>query len=787
MTLLSRRSRQKEENVLIRSESLIKAWRLNYAVLGGDRARATDAVVEAMRRTLTYQNKRQYALPTRRKVRNKPILDSEMLFQHFALLATNETEMDQEQEHLAGSLSIPEETMVLRYIKNLLSRAWDTRSFTMSVALCRLLYDYPHKQTYRIYHTLIQERGPTKADEQFRQKRSELLSALKARFGLFLDTYKMGNEHERFHLRSNQREMVEYVRKCLELFVPWGASTCVLPDQWMTANHIPEFIFDEEAQNAKADHESPIEKRRVYSLIHPICFARLTSLLGYASPDESLAVPLFTMRHNRTHGDARGNGGANHNHKKENTMAAVDLENLPMPDSADLQRIIDGILEDRARRRGCSPTVLTIFVDGKERPEKWDITESGRMRFAVQPEADLVELVAKDSGPGTLLSVISLKYTGVTELGKKWRSSVRLEGGQRIGMRFFPTLNEGREIVGTECLMSYHETQVRRAFSLLWRRLENRKNQLALPRAYDWFAALIALKHLPHPNRATIVGAVIFGLTTVLFLQVKASSVNYQEAERARQAEIAAHRQYDRLNEKLRVVKNEYNMLKNHVIYIGDLGSVSISGEHRLKERLDSGKQGNVGEEVQIDQDATQVEAIVRRLAARAGHKRPGVDPTQPELPSGLPVEGEVKQKFGELLRPDEEAGKAQDGIRISVCFKAHIKATAPGIVLWDAPLSEYGQLIIIYHGNGVASWYGHMDPRVKPLQRVARGDVIGEARKDGRSDTTYIYYGIRKNDQPIDPLNAESLKEQPEQMANSLDTISRIGRSALGERMPRR
>jgi murein DD-endopeptidase MepM/ murein hydrolase activator NlpD len=64
-----------------------------------------------------------------------------------------------------------------------------------------------------------------------------------------------------------------------------------------------------------------------------------------------------------------------------------------------------------------------------------------------------------------------------------------------------------------------------------------------------------------------------------------------------------------------------------------------------------------------------------------------------------------------------------------------------------------YGNLVVIDHGNGLTTCYGHLSKiEVTVGQPVERGAIIGRAGSTGRSTGTHVHYEVRENDKPVDP-----------------------------------
>ncbi|OGB75080.1 hypothetical protein A2810_00980 [candidate division Kazan bacterium RIFCSPHIGHO2_01_FULL_49_10] len=83
------------------------------------------------------------------------------------------------------------------------------------------------------------------------------------------------------------------------------------------------------------------------------------------------------------------------------------------------------------------------------------------------------------------------------------------------------------------------------------------------------------------------------------------------------------------------------------------------------------------------------------------------------------------------------------------------IYASAPGVVQTQRTRGGYGNLIIINHGDGWSTYYGHLSEfRVTPGQYVQQGQLIGIMGSTGRSTGPHLHFEIRQNDTPLNPLN---------------------------------
>lgn len=98
--------------------------------------------------------------------------------------------------------------------------------------------------------------------------------------------------------------------------------------------------------------------------------------------------------------------------------------------------------------------------------------------------------------------------------------------------------------------------------------------------------------------------------------------------------------------------------------------------------------------------------------------------------------------------------GASHPGLDIAVPADTYIRASGPGTVV-DAGLDEvYGRYILLDHGNGLESMYGHASRLfVEPGDLVEQDEVIALSGSTGRSTAPHLHFEIRKDGQAVDPL----------------------------------
>jgi murein DD-endopeptidase MepM/ murein hydrolase activator NlpD len=122
-------------------------------------------------------------------------------------------------------------------------------------------------------------------------------------------------------------------------------------------------------------------------------------------------------------------------------------------------------------------------------------------------------------------------------------------------------------------------------------------------------------------------------------------------------------------------------------------------------------------------------------------------------VPSLWPVIGEITGHFGERLDPFSGEGAFHAGLDIASHYGDEIRATADGVVEEVGRRSGYGRLVVIDHGFGVTTWYGHLSGfNTEVGMAVKRGDVIGYEGQSGRSTGPHLHYEVRIYNTPVNP-----------------------------------
>jgi murein DD-endopeptidase MepM/ murein hydrolase activator NlpD len=121
--------------------------------------------------------------------------------------------------------------------------------------------------------------------------------------------------------------------------------------------------------------------------------------------------------------------------------------------------------------------------------------------------------------------------------------------------------------------------------------------------------------------------------------------------------------------------------------------------------------------------------------------------------PTIWPVKGRVASHYGGRLDPFTGYREVHLGLDITGMYGAPVYAPADGLVIFAARKSDYGNLVILDHGNGVTTRFGHLSRiPVKIGTTVNKGQVIGYVGMTGRTTGPHVHYEVRVNDRPQNP-----------------------------------
>ncbi|HEX6905408.1 MAG TPA: M23 family metallopeptidase [Terriglobales bacterium] len=233
---------------------------------------------------------------------------------------------------------------------------------------------------------------------------------------------------------------------------------------------------------------------------------------------------------------------------------------------------------------------------------------------------------------------------------------------------------------------------------------------------------------------------------------------------------LAKVSRFNQLRDETEALKARYSKLEQAEhekdLQVASLGSLAgeVSALYGLKSDpiLTSNSAGNF-EQQQVGLSMDQLHALRSSAQSGATMIAIGMNISHPAsmndwirasaAPALWPVMGRITSSFGERIDPFNGEGAFHRGVDISCDYGEPVIAPADGEVAFADFMNGYGRAIILEHGHGLSTLYGHLSSfAVVAGQQIHRGDVIGYIGDSGRSTGPHLHYEVRINDVPVNP-----------------------------------
>jgi murein DD-endopeptidase MepM/ murein hydrolase activator NlpD len=160
-----------------------------------------------------------------------------------------------------------------------------------------------------------------------------------------------------------------------------------------------------------------------------------------------------------------------------------------------------------------------------------------------------------------------------------------------------------------------------------------------------------------------------------------------------------------------------------------------------------------------LSQDSNKIMVLIRQRVAAARSQGTGQAnrPATVQVGSGqlgFPVDAPITSEFGWRMHPILGYEKFHAGLDFGADFGSVTRSAAAGYVIFAGWYGGYGNTVIIDHGNGITSLYGHSDGLyVEEGQSVDRGAPIAIVGSTGLSTGPHLHFELRQDGEPIDPM----------------------------------
>ena len=158
------------------------------------------------------------------------------------------------------------------------------------------------------------------------------------------------------------------------------------------------------------------------------------------------------------------------------------------------------------------------------------------------------------------------------------------------------------------------------------------------------------------------------------------------------------------------------------------------------------------------EEEARRQAEMAARKSAGAGNVvviDGGEDYTMPSYGGNMiwPISGPITSEFGWRTHPIFGSARFHSGLDIGGDYGMPIHAAAGGVVIEAGWIGGYGNTIMIDHGGGIATLYGHNESlAVSVGQQVSQGEVVAYCGSTGNSTGPHCHFEVRVNGEPVSP-----------------------------------
>jgi murein DD-endopeptidase MepM/ murein hydrolase activator NlpD len=220
----------------------------------------------------------------------------------------------------------------------------------------------------------------------------------------------------------------------------------------------------------------------------------------------------------------------------------------------------------------------------------------------------------------------------------------------------------------------------------------------------------------------------------------------------------------ERQRRQLQHLENRVDAIEDKSRKLSEMSGVEQNGAQQQQEQQQPEQQqeegtsehGAGGPGLALDADAVaSIEARAARLEEHLRTYEAALKERERAVPSIWPVEGESTDSFG--VRGNPFGGGSSEfhpGQDIAAPRGTPVIAPADGVVIKADWQNGYGQTVVIDHGNGLTTRYGHLSKiEVSAGQEIRRGEELGQVGSTGRSTGPHLHYEVRIGDVAVSPL----------------------------------
>ncbi len=209
----------------------------------------------------------------------------------------------------------------------------------------------------------------------------------------------------------------------------------------------------------------------------------------------------------------------------------------------------------------------------------------------------------------------------------------------------------------------------------------------------------------------------------------------------------AATDRIDQQRDQVEQQKNQIALLNQELLAQKSEFEAQATSQQAMIERLRSDRRALEVAETQLLQDSRNIGVLIQQRVGRGSIAFRGTGQMI------VPCVGEITSGFGWRMHPILGYQRFHSGIDFGADYGSTVSAADSGTVIFAGWYGGYGNAIIIDHGGGITTLYGHTSAiYVQEGQTVQRGQAIAAVGSTGLSTGPHLHFEVRRNGDPVDP-----------------------------------
>jgi murein DD-endopeptidase MepM/ murein hydrolase activator NlpD len=200
--------------------------------------------------------------------------------------------------------------------------------------------------------------------------------------------------------------------------------------------------------------------------------------------------------------------------------------------------------------------------------------------------------------------------------------------------------------------------------------------------------------------------------------------------------------------------KNQIALLTQQLLAQKAQYQAQLVAQQQLMERLKTDKQALESAQAQLAIDSRNIGVLIRREVAasnKATFPHTGVFSNGSLM---FPSDAEITSGFGWRRHPILGQDRFHGGIDFGASYGSTIRAAEGGKVIFAGWYGGYGNTVIINHGGGISTLYGHSSKLfVSQGKTVKPGEAIAAVGSTGLSTGPHLHFEVRQDGEPVDPM----------------------------------